>query len=62
MTGPTLKCNAILYFENKYTLKLIITFEMAYLCCFSNGGNLEIQILSKKLYNTNYKSASGIQN
>ena len=48
MSEPALKC------END-TLKLFITFKMAYFCCFSLGGTLYFpDFLQKKFYNIDF--------
>ena len=55
MSEPEQKCeNNCTVFKQNYTAKLIISFKMAYSCCFSLGGNLDF--LVKKFYNINYRS------
>ena len=41
MFEPALKCQHNAIFRQNYSLKLFITFEMAYSCCLSLGGNLD---------------------
>ena len=56
MSEPALKCENNASFNQIYTLKLFIAFKMAYSCCFSLGGNLDIpEFLQKKFYNINYR-------
>ena len=57
MSEPAQKCvktmNAI--FKQIHTVKVLIAFKMAYLCCFSLGGNLDFpEFLQKKFYDINY--------
>ena len=35
MSQPALKCENDTIFKQNYSLKLFITFEIAYCCCFS---------------------------
>ena len=56
-------CRPVIQFENteafckqKYTLKLLNAFKMAYSCCFNLGINLDfLDFLEKKIYNMNYR-------
>ena len=41
MSEPEQKCENNAVFKQNYTAKLLITFKMAYSCCFSLGGNLD---------------------
>ena len=51
------KCENNAIFKPNYTLKLFVTFKMAYSCCFSSGGNLDfLEFLQKKFYNINYRT------
>ena len=55
MSEPEQKCENNAVFKQNYTAKLLITFKMAYSCCFSLGGNLDfLDFLQKKFYNINY--------
>ena len=55
VSGPAQKGETIAIFKPNYTLKLFVTFKMAYSCCFSSGGNLDFpDFLPKKFYNINY--------
>ena len=49
MSEPALKCENSAILKQCNTLKLFIAFKMAYSCCFSLGGNLDIQNSSKKV-------------
>ena len=41
MFEPALKCQHYAIFKQNYSLKLFITFKIAYSCCFSLGGSLD---------------------
>ena len=50
MFEPALKFKTMLF--SSKTLKLLITFKMAYSYCFSLGGNIDFpDFLQKKFYN-----------
>ena len=52
MSEPEQKCENNAVFKQNYTAKLLITFKMAYSCCFSLGGNLDFpDFLQKRFYN-----------
>ena len=56
MSEPEQKCVYNAIFKQIYSLKLLITFKMAYSCCFSFGGNLDFpEFLQTKFYNINYR-------
>ena len=48
MSEPALKCENNAIFNQNYTLKLVITFNMTYSCCFSLRGNLNFPDFLKK--------------
>ena len=51
MIEPARKCQDNGIFKQNYSLKLLITFKMAYSWCFSLGGNLDFpDFLQKKFY------------
>ena len=51
MSEPEQKCENNAVFKQNYTAKLLITFKMAYSCCFSLGGNLDfLDFLQKRFY------------
>ena len=52
MFEPALKCQDSAFFKQNYALKLLITFKMAYSCCFSLGGNLDFPDFLKKSFIT----------
>ena len=55
MFEPALKCLDNAIFKQNYSLKLFITFKMAYSCGFSSGGNLDFpDFIQKKFYNIDY--------
>ena len=50
------KCENNAVFKLKYTAKMLVTFKMAYSCCFSLGGNQDfLDYLPKNFYNINYR-------
>ena len=58
MFEPALKCQDNAIFKQNNSLKLLITFKMAYSCCFSLGGNLDFpDFLQKKFYNIDCRSS-----
>ena len=58
MSEPAPKCENDTIFKQNYTLKLFITFKMAYFCCFSLGGTLDFpDFLQKKFYNIDYRGS-----
>ena len=52
MFEPEQKCENNAVFKQNYTAKLLITFKMAYSCCFSLGGNLDFLDFLKKSFIT----------
>ena len=48
MFEPALKCQHNAIFRQNYSLKLFITFKMAYSCYFSLGRNLDFPELLHK--------------
>ena len=48
MSEPALKCENNASFKQIYTVKLLITFKMAYSCCFSLGGNVDFSDFLQK--------------
>ena len=55
MSEPALKCKNNAIFKQKYTLKLLIAFKIAYSCRFGLRINLDFpDFLQKKFYNINY--------
>ena len=56
MSEPQQNCENNTVFKQNYTAKLLITFKMAYSCCFSLGENLDfLDFLQKKFYSINYR-------
>ena len=54
MSEPALKCKNNAIFKQKYTLKLLIAFKIAYSCRFGLRRNLDFpDFLQKKFYNIN---------
>ena len=59
MFEPELKYEHNTIFKQNYSLKLFITFKIAYSCCFCFRGNLDFpDLLQKKFYNIDYWSSS----
>ena len=59
MSEPEQKCeNNCAVFKQNYTEKLLITFKLAYSCCFGLGGNLDFPDFSKFFYNIDYSSSN----
>ena len=52
MSEPSQKCDNNAIFKQKYTQKLLISFQISYSCSFGFRRNLEFpDFLQKKLYN-----------
>ena len=55
MPGLEQKWIAIIFFKQKFTLKLFIIYKMAYSCYFSLLGNLKnASVASQKLHNIDH--------
>ena len=52
MFEPALKCQHNTIFRQNQSLKLFITFKMAYSCCFSLGENLDFADFLQKQFNS----------
>ena len=52
MSEPEQKCENNAVFKQNYTAKLLITFKMAYSCCFSLGGNVDFLDFLQKSFIT----------
>ena len=52
MSEPSPKCENDTIFKHNYTLKLFISFKMAYFCCFSLGGTLDFPDFLQKSFIT----------
>ena len=48
LSEHALKCENNAIFEQKYTLKLLFAFKMAYPFCFGVRGNLDIPVFLQK--------------
>ena len=60
MSEPGLKCDNNGSFKQNYTLKLFITLQMAYSCCFSFRGNLDFPEIIQRIFKTS--TAGGMKN